>query len=368
MVLLFVVLGYTGVAVMKTPYYITYSQAVRESVQGALTLRRDSHIPVETLKDEGPKETITPQDAGHSQAGPLVVLVLSSMPRGGSTLLTELLSSVQDSVTFFEPLWHIEKTKCYEDEECTTRYLADVFSCSFKQEFEDWFKAKSMFFHYFSPQARQCQKKRGEANIACLKGMNLRMLCETAPLVVVKVIRARLAWLHNMLEDSLINLKVIHLTRDPRGSLSSIIKFGWDSDPYSRCSGLKDDLDTYEKVRELFPSKVMQVRYEHLCLTPEDTTKGIFRFLYGNATLPSQVTSFLQEHMLSGARKGGNMSTFKNSSQEYQAWRYKIKDKYLKAIEAEPTCVYSIQHMGHALFGSQAAATNPTLPLFVDAT
>lgn len=340
----------------------------RETARDAPPARRDSQIQEQALTHEEPREILSQQDAGHPEAAPLMVLVLSSMPRSGSTLLTEMLSYIQDSLVLFEPLWLIEKTKCYEDEACVTRYLADVFSCSFSQEFEDWLKGKNLFFQFFNEQARLCLSKRAEEKVACLKGMNLRALCEAAPVVVVKVIRGRFAWLHNMLEDSLINLKVIHLIRDPRGSLNSIASFGWASNPHSRCSELEDDIKTYEKMRQVFPSKVMQVQFEHLCLAPEDTTRDIFRFLFGNGTLPAPVSTYLVRHMKMGAKRGGNMSTFRNSTEAFQAWRYKISERYLKTIEAEPSCLHSIQHMGHAVFGSRAAAKNTSLPLFTNTT
>ncbi|KAG0728297.1 Carbohydrate sulfotransferase 3 [Chionoecetes opilio] len=365
MAMVFMVLGYTGVAVMRSPYYLPYSEGVAGAAGGAAPARRGSDTQGEAaLVAEEARATTSLHEDRH--AAPLVVLVLSSMPRGGSTLLVELLSTIQESVVLFEPLWFIEKIKCFEDEACLTTYLADVFSCSFKEDFETWLKGKGLFFHYFNEQARHCLAEKNEAKATCLKDMNLRALCAAAPVVLVKVIRARLALLHNMLEDTLINLKVIHLTRDPRGSLNSIVRFGWNSDPQSRCGDLEDDLKTFEKVRQVFPSRVMQVRYEQLCLAPEATTRDIFSFLYANATLPGPVSGFLAQHMLSGVKKKGNMSTFKNSTQEFQAWRLKISENQLKVIEKEPTCQWSIKHMGHALFGSLAAANNLSLPLIIN--
>ena len=302
-----------------------------------------------------------------SPAAPLVVLVLSSMPRSGSTLLTELLATIQDSVVMFEPLWYIEKNRCYQNETCVQEYMADVFSCTFKDDFENWLKSKGMFFHYFNEQARHCLH-RGEGKDTCLKEMDLRALCKGAPVLVVKVVRGRMAWMHTMLHDSSINLKVIHLTRDPRGSLNSIANFGWNKDPHSRCSDLEDDLLTYDKMRQVFPSKVMQVRYENLSLTPQSTTSHIFSFLFGNPMLPDPVTTFLKQHMLTDTKKGGNMSTFKNSTEAFQAWRFKISDEHLKTVEAEPTCLRSIQRMGHAVFGSQTAARDTTKPLIINTT
>uniref|UniRef100_A0A0P4W6U7 Uncharacterized protein n=1 Tax=Scylla olivacea TaxID=85551 RepID=A0A0P4W6U7_SCYOL len=290
------------------------------------------------------------------------------MPRSGSTLLIDLLGKIQDSVAVFEPLWLIEKTECFKDEACIQRYLGEVFSCTFSDDFENWLKGKGLFFQHFNEQARKCLAQKKKKKDACLKAMNLRTLCAASPVLVVKVVRARLAWLHNMLEDSLINLKVLHLTRDPRASLRSIATFGWDSNPNSRCAELENDLLTYERMRQAFPDKVLQVRYERLCLHPTEVTRDMFRFLLDNATLPAAVTAYVQQHLLSGTSKNGTMTTFKNSSEEFQAWRFKIKEKQLMAIEAESACQRAIRHMGHAIFGSEASARNTSLPLILNAT
>ena len=297
-----------------------------------------------------------------------MVLVLSSMPRGGSTLLAELLSQTPNSVVVFEPLWLIRTTDCYKEEACVQRYLEDVLTCSFKEDFENWLKGKRLFFKFFNDQARKCLAQKGEEKDVCLKAMNLRSLCAAAPVLVVKVVRARLAWLRNMLENSTINLKVLHLARDPRASLRSISTFGWNSKPQWRCAGLENDLLTYEAVRKTFPGKVLQVRYERLCLQPTQVTSEVFRFLLDDATPPPAVTAYVDKHLLSGTFKKGTMSTFKNSTEEFQAWRFKIKDTQLRAIETEPACLRAITSMGHAIFGSEAAARNTSLPLILTST
>ncbi|XP_045107821.1 carbohydrate sulfotransferase 3-like [Portunus trituberculatus] len=289
------------------------------------------------------------------------------MPSSSSTLLAELLSNIEGSVVMFEPLWLIEKTKCYKDLACVQRYLAEVFTCSFKENFQTWLKGKDGFFYFFSQQARECLALSGEKG-ACLKGMDLQALCAATPVLVVKVVRARLAWLRNILEDSLINLKVLHLTRDPRASLRSIATFGWNSEPHSRCAELEDDLLTYEAARQSFPAKVLQVRCERLCLHPQQVIRDLFRFLQDDAAPPAAVTAYVDQHMLSCASRKGTMSTFRNSTEEFQAWRFKINDKQLKVIEAEPACLRAITHMGHATFGSEAAARNTSLPLILNAT
>lgn len=306
------------------------------------------------------------QEVVQGTGGPLVVLVLSSTPRGGSTLLSDMLSNIQDSVLLFEPLWFIEKIDCFNDDECVTEYLGNVLACDFRLEFETWLKHKGLFFHFFSPEARRCLSDKNKE--ACIKDMKLRQLCKKARAVIVKVIRARLSMVYNLLQDPRFNLKVIHLTRDPRGSLTSIARFGWNADPRLRCNELHDDMKVYEEMRQAFPAAVMQVRYEQLCLKPLDTTSDIFRFLFDNATLPDSVRTYLKQHMLSSKKKGGNMSTIKNSTAEFESWRYKIDAKRLKDIEGEPVCEQAIRAMGHALFGSHKAVSDSRLPLILTNT
>lgn len=317
----------------------------------AFRYRIEKKVPLDSYADAR-------DDTKPPPSPPLWILTLSSLPRSGSTLMAQFLGTLTNSIVFFEPMWIKEYTPCAEDEDCVVDYIYNIFNCTYKQDFEDWFRKKDLFFSYFHPDVRNCK------GAGCKDALDVRGMCERADVRVMKIIRTRLAFLEPLMSDSEINFKVVFLTRDPRGSLNSIRKFGWNRDPMTRCTHLDKDQVAYEELSGLYPDKVMQVKLEDFCLDPMGTTEDLMQFLYGHSDIPEPLKEYLTKHMTTKTQKG-TMSTYKNSSQEFEAWRYKIREDDLLKIETEPVCVRTIESMGHALFGSIQKANDSSVPLFV---
>ncbi|XP_063590808.1 uncharacterized protein LOC134767661 [Penaeus indicus] len=303
-------------------------------------------------------------DPANTPKDPLFILILSSLPRSGSTMLSEALSSLPGSVLFFEPLWIQEKTSCIDDEDCVADFLMDAFKCTYGESFEAWLRSKHLFFNFFHPDVRTCTRKGKKKDEECFSKIDVRALCRGAPVRLTKVIRSKLTFLEKYVRDA-DNFKVIYLTRDPRGSLNSIAKFkAWNQDPHERCQNLEDDLFTYDLFSEIYPSKVLHVKYEDFCLRPQNKTSEIMAFLTGNHTIPQELRDYLAEHM-SKRRGNRNMSTYKDSTTEFQAWRSKISEDLLRKVESEPACASSVLKMGHRLFRSTRVARNLNVSLFL---
>lgn len=294
---------------------------------------------------------------------PLLVLALSSMARSGSTLMSQFLATLQDAVLFFEPMWIKEHTACAEDATCVEQYVRSIFTCTFSEDFEEWFRGKMLFFNRFHQAVRGCARPGNRTKRACKDALDFRGMCERAPVRAMKIIRTRLAFLEPMMQDPEINFKVIYLTRDPRGSLNSIRKYGWNRDPLLRCGHLEKDQLASAQLTQLYPDRVMHLKHEDFCLDPMGKAAAIMSFLFGNPTLPAALRSFLVDHMATRSTKGG-MSTIHNSSEEFEAWRHEIPETQLLEVEGEPACVRAIRRMGHVVFGSVRRANDSAISLF----
>ncbi|KAK8746971.1 hypothetical protein OTU49_016926 [Cherax quadricarinatus] len=295
----------------------------------------------------------------------LHVLLFSSLPRSGSTVVAELLATHPNSVLFFEPLSSQKKNPCARDGSCVASFLTRLFKCTFDQNFENWLKGKGLFLKYFNPTTRQCIERPWEGGSACRHKLHLNVMCKNASVRIVKVIRSRLPWLVNLLNNTSLNVKIIHLIRDPRGSLNSMQRLNWNSKPSLRCGNLEDDMREYNKLLKKYPTKVKMINLEMFSVDPYSTTSDIHKFLYGSPGLEERTLQYLKEH--TRARKTlffvDNMDTHKNSSREYQAWRWRITSQLLRETEEELACSYVINELGHAMFGSLHNARNLTLPL-----
>ncbi|KAK7086005.1 hypothetical protein SK128_015747 [Halocaridina rubra] len=291
---------------------------------------------------------------------PLSILLLSSLARSGSTMFSELLSTGNDSVLFFEPLWDQMNKPCFQNGSCVSNFISNIFNCSYENEFEDWLIHKTLFFHYYHPKAKTC------ASVKCQRHFDMRGLCQNATTRIVKVIRSRLSWVKELLSDPQLNVKIIYLTRDPRGSISSIENIGWDATPKIKCGDLLEDMEEFDALHKLFPYKIKSVSLEALSLYQIDIAKDIYLFLYGTSDLPQETRDFIELHMNAETDFGNNMDTRKNSSVEYQAWRLKILESTLAKIESETLCLRILEKMKHTVFGTIKNAQNLNISLFTN--
>ena len=290
--------------------------------------------------------------------------MVSSLPRSGSTLLAQIIATPKNSVLFFEPLSHYQKVPCFQDGSCVGDFIASLFQCAFDNKFDAWLKGKDLFVGYYHPSVDRCFQWPKEGSSTCRRRLNLKALCRGARVKVVKVIRSRLGWLTALL-NSKSNVKIIYLTRDPRGSLESISRMGWDSHPSRHCSALIADLNAYHTLHASHPKRIIHLSLEEFSLKPFETTQRIFNFLHGSSVLDDTIQRFLSEHTNASRvwSNDGNMDTHRSSAQELESWRKSITSRQLRAVEQEQACQAAITRLGHTLFTTLKNARNFSISL-----
>lgn len=319
-------------------------------------LSRHYIIGNETLQNpEFPVERTltTGEPTGKHDNRTLFVLVLASMARSGSSVFSRILSTRQDSVLFYEPLWLKQKTSCLETGDCVNNYIKTIFQCTFTVEFEYWLKGKPQFFNYFSEEARLGSWVGEELKSRIY--FDLRGACQNSPVRIIKVIRSRLSWVEQLLDDPNFNLKIIHLTRDPRASIFSNRRIGFPSDPYKRCGALNADLEKFSELVARYPTKLTQVSFETLCQNPSLTVSKLHSFLYGDPTIPQLTMQFT--NLMFGYNEQNP------TGMRFQAWRNSISEELLSEIENEPLCRSAITKVGHVVFGSISNTRNTEIKL-----
>ncbi|KAL7640878.1 UNVERIFIED_CONTAM: hypothetical protein RMT77_008015 [Armadillidium vulgare] len=290
------------------------------------------------------------------------IMIMSSMPRSGSTLLGELLSNYsRETKYYFEPDQYLEKNLCLKNDSCTVRFFNDLLSCKGNKTFHDWFKKKRFFFKFYDSKAKRCNNETDYKT--CVDEIDLNDDCRNSGLLLIKNIRTRLKIVRDVLRTNK-DLKIIHLIRDPRGSLWSIKRFKWGVSEESRCKDFADDLKAFNGLKKRFPQRIINVSYELFSKEPLRETKRIFKFLFNLNDIPEVTANFLKEHLSPEADVTGVMSTFKNATSQYQLWRRKISDDYLKKIENISDCREGILGMNHNLFNKVSKARNEKFSLF----
>ncbi|KAK7072016.1 hypothetical protein SK128_009002 [Halocaridina rubra] len=292
---------------------------------------------------------------------PLFIIVLADSGRVGSSLLAELLSSDTNTILFFEPLFKLNKSPKLENGTFVSQFLEKVLNCTYDDKFEKWFKYHVLFRRFYHPVVKDCQKTKNETD--CVKHVDFRGLCKASTVRIIKVIRSPLMSVEKLLNRQDLNLRILHLQRDPRAALSSINKIGWKARPQKICTQMLANTLAFEAFVQKHPSKLHKVRYEDLCQYPRDTVSKIYSFLWNNSTIPEPVVNYIASHMETEKNVKGPMSRTKDSKNEAQAWRREIKDTLFMDAEKEFTCRMSIERYGHRVFWSVVDLRNPKIPI-----
>ncbi|XP_015921422.1 carbohydrate sulfotransferase 1-like [Parasteatoda tepidariorum] len=289
-------------------------------------------------------------------------VLLISYARTGSSFVGDLLQSLPNSFYYFEPLHFLSSPVFNSSHEEARELLNRLYNCNVTSvhDFMKWQKSHSNYmklkrsFRYW----KECTKLR-----SCYNGTFLDSLCRNQKLIIAKTIRIKLKEAAELFATHPhLNLKIIYLSRDPRGTLNSRTKFPISSwckhDPMCSnhkvfCSALNEDLQTACVLLNERPNDFMVIRYEDLCLNPLAISNRMTQFL-GFSDIPGEMEEFLQTHTVfignikEKSRKQGldvPYSTFRNSSITATSWRQQMK--FEKMIEIQDNCKNALKGLGY---------------------
>ncbi|KAK3873507.1 hypothetical protein Pcinc_021475 [Petrolisthes cinctipes] len=244
------------------------------------------------------------------------VLIVSSMGRSGSSFLGQILSSVPSAFYYYEPLYMLHN---HLQEDMVWQGLKGLFTCNISRKF---LYAAVDRKNVLSP-----NKNLAHCTATCLKSGGLVKGCRSKSVKVIKSIRTHVAWVAPLLK-ALPSLKVIHLVRDPRGTIRSMASL----DGFKRynlttgCNNFRQDLLNGKTLTALYPDR------------------------------------YLSKHMASKNSRTP-YDTYRNTSTMKEEWRSKITLKQLAL--GEVMCGDVITQLGYRLFnGSLEDTRNLSIPLF----
>ncbi|KAK3862125.1 hypothetical protein Pcinc_031982 [Petrolisthes cinctipes] len=295
------------------------------------------------------------------------ILLVGSTARSGTSFIGEMLAKLEPSIYFFEPELYIKSIDHEKVKEMDgINLMEDVFECRFHTNFTQWLLKRNIANVIRHPVTRKC---KGGAH-TCLSQPVITQACQQEHVRIVKAIRLRMRWMYQLLDnDAVDNLKIIHLVRDPRGSLYSMDKNHLHKlDTAYFCPRIHDDLTHLPQLLAQYPKRVFSLVYEKFCLDPFGEARRLWRFLMDNssATLPSIWTQYLTKKTNdeNNGKKTKVYTTRRNSSTQYQEWRNTIPDHTFTSIERD--CANAITALGYNLFGNIENTRNLAIPLFMD--
>lgn len=270
---------------------------------------------------------------------PVQVLIVTNR-RSGSSFMGQILNQNPKVFFNFEPLKLLEKKPgVYANQ---SAFLNLLLKCKFKQmpfmmEFynkERLHRSGSLALTspplctlstpVNSSNVRQCDKLHPSFTAS---------VCARYSHVAAKLIRVyNISSLQELLMAENLNVKILHLVRDPRGVLLSRSKAekrnlevgkSLDQEAGYLCRRMKSNVDFGNSHPQWLNKRYKRVRYEDVAYEPERWAKEIYKFA-GLGSVPSEVLSWIRTNTQGSLRSIDSYSTSRNSKQTAEAWRYNI--------------------------------------------
>lgn len=267
--------------------------------------------------------------------------------RSGSTFLGDILNSLPANFYHYEPLldYGIVQVRGPPYADAAILTLKNLLNCNYTDlhAYLDYGKVHNMLFTHNIRLWSYCEVYPQY----CWEPKFLNKFCKLFPFQSMKTVRMRLKLAEALLEDKGLNVKVILLVRDPRGTMQSRRHRDWcpgapDCDQSSYlCADLVADYSAAIRLKKLYPSRFRVIRYEDLSLNPYQMTKDLFTFI--GLSLHPKVKFFLDSHTTMNI--GGVSSTFRDSKNAPFHWKNELN--YTEVQQIENNCREAMKLWGY---------------------
>lgn len=201
------------------------------------------------------------------------------------------------------------------------------------------------------------------------------MACHSRRHVSIKTVRIPLiSQLRLLTEDPRLDLRVVHLVRDPRAILASrLVTFPaefsawriWNAtgkQPPSMdltqimktCQDMEDSVNTGLQKPAWLHGRYLLVRYEDLALNPEAKAKEIYRFL--DVDIGDKVLKWISQNTNDTSTIKAIYSTKRDSKTASESWRLSLNFDIVETIQK--LCKNTLDLLGYKIVQSQVELKN----------
>ncbi|XP_059089657.1 uncharacterized protein LOC131885590 isoform X1 [Tigriopus californicus] len=229
------------------------------------------------------------RDVKNRNNQPKKIVIMSTWGAGSGTLSSILLKHL-NAYFHQEPLHYFggRQVETVSDTIEAKRVIEALLKC----EYRNPVLAKYLYH------ARFQWPRQFQSNPSILKGCSslrnsdcfdqgyLQHQCQNYNIQVMRILRLRLHHLEELLKDRGMDMRVLFLIRDPRGTLQSRMdtikscaQFLSCHCSTTLCRHLSDDWTSFRSLRAQFPGHVWAIRFEDLHGNREDTMRKLLTFL-----------------------------------------------------------------------------------------
>ncbi|XP_035691003.1 carbohydrate sulfotransferase 1-like [Branchiostoma floridae] len=309
------------------------------------------------------------QRTNEKPSAPVHVIIFTNR-RSGSSFLGELFNQNPDVFYLFEPLKALEQRVSYQNLQVQAApTLGDMMTCNFTglRYFLNFTSKERL--HRTSSRALSspplCPTSIRWSPSAKLQGCRelspdmVSDVCRSKQHVAVKTIRlVDIKSLASLVRNPKLNVKVVHLIRDPRGIYNSRVneKRGEKGAPDTVAEQMnflcKREAYNLQVGRSPLPwlaGRYKLFRYEDIAQRPLQQVQLLYDFV--GLPLPSHVTQWIMDN----TQADGDSSlytTSRNSSATAHAWRHAVPWQYAQKVEG--TCAKMLDLAGYKRAPSEA--------------
>ncbi|XP_071547563.1 carbohydrate sulfotransferase 1-like [Panulirus ornatus] len=295
------------------------------------------------------------------------VILLTQM-RSGSSFTGHLLMAASSTFYTEEPVREFlgAEPTTLDETAAAIALLRDISLCRFSAR-PDYYERRLLGTHHHNPDTvRLCY----DSNQVCRDPATNEALCLAARVRLTRVVSLDLAALTPLLRDPDLTLYIIHLVRDPRGTLASRQDLRKYFDEKARnmsavCSRYRRDLHTADVFKASHPDRYIFLRYEDLSL---HTSQNLLR-LYRTLDLPytAVVSAAVARHTLGYSGNTNNSyGTFRNSSATVFQWRKRLSFAEVTRVQQE--CQDVMLSYGYRIFTSHQEYQDPGVQVLLTNT
>ncbi|XP_002734764.1 carbohydrate sulfotransferase 1-like [Saccoglossus kowalevskii] len=299
-----------------------------------------------------------------TRPSPAVMLIANY--KGGSIFCGELFNQNPDMCYFFEPLFDTQDKPTWNSSIKATSTLKELYNCRFPDYYLDMINNFSL-----TKSKSNCFKKVCHSGFSCQRTVLSEFVqgCGNYKYIAMKVLRLQsLKVLKPLVLEEKIDLKIIHLIRDPSGiACSRTCKGFWD---VRRRKIIEKQSDLLKSVvhdcKQVFgmvlyaknmptwlQDRYKIVRYEDLASDPITIAKDIYKFLHMD--IPYEVTSWIEENTKNEEQNEGRLKRSRNSSATAESWNVL---SYQEAKCIQSVCTDIIEVMDYKMLTSETELQN----------
>uniref|UniRef100_UPI00358DE1BE carbohydrate sulfotransferase 1 n=1 Tax=Myxine glutinosa TaxID=7769 RepID=UPI00358DE1BE len=392
LLLTLLVIQYTAIRTLHLAPNLNYAQSTSCVPRSTENLNDSSRVTLSASTTGGQKH-----------------IVVFAVTRSGSSFLGQLLNHQSDAFYLFEPLYHVQKILLNSSIRLRRTISRRALVGAFIDLLRNLFFCDVQFLRNYDAVKvdRLTLFRRAASRALCIPpvctavpqtetyeeescskycGANLNLtlaqqVCRKTSNIVIKIVRMpEIGDLRTLAVDPRLDLRIIHLVRDPRAIIASRMKaFGesfrswkvWKAVgrmPYNLdksvvttvCYDLLSSISTVMSTPEWLKGKYMLVRHEDLSLNPIEKAKEIYKFV--GIPMENEVKKWILKNTKDVKHNNSNIyATVRNSSTIVDHWRSQLSFDMVQLIQT--LCSNTMVHLGYKFTKTPAELRNLSISM-----